>query len=88
MVGRKILDVPGTLKSYKVPELSSFFSINPRKYTAGFRLAPPLPQKKRWWGLEIAPFRVEGNHSETSLLQESNLLPLWELPAPRTEGGA
>ena len=90
MVGRKILDVPGTLKSYKVPELSSFLSINPRKYTAGFRLASP-PQKKnkkRWWGLEIAPFRVEGNHPETSLLQESNLLPLWELPAPRTEGGA
>ena len=45
MVGRKILDVPGTLKSYKVPELSSFLSINPRKYTAGFSLATP-PQKK------------------------------------------
>ena len=89
MVGRKILDVPGTLKSYKVPELSSFLSINPRKYTAGFSLAPLQKKtKKWWWGLEIAPFRVEGNHSETSLLQESNLLPLWELPAPRTEGGA
>ena len=43
MVGRKILDVPGTLKSYKVPKSSSFLSINPRKYTAGFSLA-----KKKW----------------------------------------
>ena len=47
MVGRKILDVPGTLKSYKVPELSSFLSINPRKYTAGFSLAPLQKKKKK-----------------------------------------
>ena len=50
MVGRKIPDVPGTLKSYNVPKSSSFLSINSRKYTAGFSLAK---KKVGWWGMGL-----------------------------------